>query len=221
MKIYDEIQQERDLQDQKWGGTVHDDKHTSHDWVAYLVKHVGLAVHWPFSVEGFRRQMIRVAALAVAATAWCDRQTKVPTYLCQECRDQWVLSRTPIPENILRNVSSEWSTTAAKGEVTCHTRMVGGVLCRWWGDGPTPPGVKQIDAAADIAVAAAASTDGWIAVADRLPPPNTTVIVPYGIARLRDGVWYTGMEQPLFMREIKWPVTHWRLFPELPVQVKP
>lgn len=216
MKIYDEIQQERDLQDLKWGGPIHDDKHSSHDWIAYLVKHVGEAVRWPFALDGFRRQMIRVAALAVAATAWCDRRDPVCTAhdLCPEFRGQ-LLSKSPA--NILRNVSSEWSTTAAKGEVTCHTRMVGGVLCRWWGGGPTPPGVRQIDKAIDIAVSASVTDGGWIAESDRLPPPNTTVIVPYGVARFRDGTWYTGMEEPLFQREIKWPVTHWQPLPEPPL----
>ena len=48
-------------------------------------------------------------------------------------------------KNILRNVSSEWRTTMADNQVTCHDRMVEGVLCRWWGDGPTPPGVAVID----------------------------------------------------------------------------
>ncbi len=31
--------------------------------------------------------------------------------------------------------------------IPCHSRLVGGVLCRWWGDGPTPAGVALIDAA--------------------------------------------------------------------------
>lgn len=51
-------------------------------------------------------------------------------------------------ENILREVSSEWDTTMNTNEVTCHSRMIEGVLCRWWGDGPTPKGVAVIDAAA-------------------------------------------------------------------------
>lgn len=41
-------------------------------------------------------------------------------------------------------------TTETEGRqiVTCHTRVIGGVLCRWWGDGPQPTGVEILDAAA-------------------------------------------------------------------------
>ena len=53
-------------------------------------------------------------------------------------------------KNVLREVSSEWDTTMNDNE-TCHSRMIGGVLCRWWGDGSTPEGVKWIDDAAPAA----------------------------------------------------------------------
>ncbi len=68
-----EIQHERARQDQKWGGPGHDDQHTDHDWIVYLTKHLGKAVVWPFAPYRFRYQMIRVAALAVAAVEWVDR----------------------------------------------------------------------------------------------------------------------------------------------------
>lgn len=51
--------------------------------------------------------------------------------------------------NFLREVSSEWETTMNDDSVTCHDRMVGGVLCRWWGDGETPEGVAVIDSACE------------------------------------------------------------------------
>jgi hypothetical protein len=73
--IYGEIEAERERQDEKWGGPEHDDGHTSHDWVAYLARHAGKAVMWPFGPSLFRRQMIRVAALAVAAVEWEHRRT--------------------------------------------------------------------------------------------------------------------------------------------------
>lgn len=57
------------------------------------------------------------------------------------------------PANVLRNVSSEWKTEKNDAAVTVHHRMVDGVLCRWWGDGPTPPGVAKIDAACSAAPA--------------------------------------------------------------------
>lgn len=70
--IIKEIEIEREKQDRLWGGKDHDSMHTSHDWIAYLTKHVGKAVHWPWTPERFRQQMIIVAALAVAAVEWCD-----------------------------------------------------------------------------------------------------------------------------------------------------
>jgi len=75
-ETYDEIRNERKKQDKKWGGIDHDDKHSSHDWVAYIVRHTGMAVHWPWDTNIFRQQMIRVAALAVAAIEWTDRKNK-------------------------------------------------------------------------------------------------------------------------------------------------
>jgi hypothetical protein len=68
-----EVMGERYKQNQKWGGQDHDDKHNSHDWIAILVRHAGRAVMWPWDNTAFRKQMIRVAAVAVAAAEWCDR----------------------------------------------------------------------------------------------------------------------------------------------------
>jgi hypothetical protein len=70
--IYREVSLEREKQDRQWGGPEHDRVHTSNDWVAYLTKHVGRAVFWPWTPEKFRVQMITVAALAVAAIEWID-----------------------------------------------------------------------------------------------------------------------------------------------------
>lgn len=71
--IFAEIENERQTQDAQWGGPAHDDKHTSYDWIAYIVRHTGKAVFWPWDAQGFRKQMVRVAALAVAAIEWVDR----------------------------------------------------------------------------------------------------------------------------------------------------
>lgn len=72
--VWREILQERSRQVEQWGGEVHDDLHSNYDWIAYLTKHVGKAVQWPFKLADFRYQMVRVAALAVAAIEWCDRK---------------------------------------------------------------------------------------------------------------------------------------------------
>jgi hypothetical protein len=71
--IYEQIQMERIAQDFQWGGPEHDDNHSAWDWIAYLTKHVGRAVMWPFNSLIFRTQMVKVAALAVAAIEWLDR----------------------------------------------------------------------------------------------------------------------------------------------------
>ena len=49
--------------------------------------------------------------------------------------------------NVLKNVSSEWDHEKNDNCVMTHHKMVEGVLCRWWGDGPEPKGVAIIDAA--------------------------------------------------------------------------
>lgn len=76
--IYREITLEREKQDRVWGGPNHDRVHTSHDWVAYIVKHVGRAVFWPWTPEKYRQQMIIVAALAVAAIEWVELKPASP-----------------------------------------------------------------------------------------------------------------------------------------------
>jgi hypothetical protein len=72
MEIYDEIKAERRRQDEKWGGKSHDLQHDDRDWIAYIIRHLGKAVMWPFDPKVFRKQMIRVAALAVASVEACD-----------------------------------------------------------------------------------------------------------------------------------------------------
>ncbi len=72
-KIHVEVMGERIEQMKKWGGKDHDDKHSSHDWIAYIVRHAGKAVMWPWDPFLFRSQMVRVAALAYSAIEWCDR----------------------------------------------------------------------------------------------------------------------------------------------------
>ena len=71
--IFKEIEAERVAQDERWGGPEHDDKHGSYDWIAFITRNVGLAVTRPWDAREFRRRMVRVAALAVAAVEWVDR----------------------------------------------------------------------------------------------------------------------------------------------------
>ncbi len=80
MSVYDEIREERAAQDAKWGGPEHDDRHTIWGWAHFLRRHVVRATD-AVDLRGsakrivFRRQMIRAAALAVAAVEALDRTT--------------------------------------------------------------------------------------------------------------------------------------------------
>jgi hypothetical protein len=81
--ILDEIRVERARQDTIWGGPAHDDTHTNHDWISFIIKQLGKAVistgacGWDHLT--FRHQMLKVAALAVAAIEWCDRNFPIET----------------------------------------------------------------------------------------------------------------------------------------------
>lgn len=72
--LIQEISSERQRQVSKWG---QDTNKSSHDWIAYLVKHSGKAVTYPFDGLTFRKQMIRIAALAIAAIEWYDTEKPV------------------------------------------------------------------------------------------------------------------------------------------------
>jgi hypothetical protein len=56
---------------------------------------------------------------------------------------------TPAPQPS----DAAWTTHTRDADgnpcVAEHSRVVGGVLCRWWGDGPAPAGVAMIDRATD------------------------------------------------------------------------
>jgi len=65
--VYADVRKERKAQDQEWGGPKHDDTHSNGDWISYVRRHTDKASY------DFRKQMIRVAALAVAAVESYDR----------------------------------------------------------------------------------------------------------------------------------------------------
>lgn len=71
-QIYDDIRNERERQNREWGGPEHDDDHSISDFIAYITKHAGKAVDGTVSDQ--RRQMVRVAALAVAVVEKLNRQ---------------------------------------------------------------------------------------------------------------------------------------------------
>lgn len=64
--IFAEIEFERGYQDGRWG-TEFDDKNTANDWVTYITHYATKAAPLTLDVENFEEQMMKVAALAVAA----------------------------------------------------------------------------------------------------------------------------------------------------------
>jgi len=76
--ILQEIKDERAYQDGRWGGHAHDDQHGPNEWIAFITAYAGKAFYCcdehPADLLEFRRNMIKVAALAVAAVEWADRK---------------------------------------------------------------------------------------------------------------------------------------------------
>jgi hypothetical protein len=63
--FWQRVLEEREKQDAQWGGERHDADHGPNDWIAFIAKHAGKAVDT--NTTEFQYQMIRVAALALAA----------------------------------------------------------------------------------------------------------------------------------------------------------
>lgn len=72
--VLQEVASERFHQDEQWGGADHDDDHNIPMWLALITKHAGRAYSDSRLDPNFRRKMVTVAALAVAAVEWADRQ---------------------------------------------------------------------------------------------------------------------------------------------------
>ena len=75
LRIFQELEFERVRQDRKWGGPEHDDEHSPEDWVRYIADHNqrALAAERDGDSDGYRYQLLRIAALAVAALESNDR----------------------------------------------------------------------------------------------------------------------------------------------------
>jgi beta-xylosidase len=74
--ILRDIADERFAQDSKWGGAAHDDTHSRHDWIDLIDHHLDRCIGLVNNHDhvGYRKQLIRVAALAVAAVESFDRK---------------------------------------------------------------------------------------------------------------------------------------------------
>ena len=75
--VYVEIHNERDYQDGKWG-IENDNQNTPNDWIAYITAWAGKAYSFPSNPENFRKNMVKVAAIAVAAIEAYDRNNGLP-----------------------------------------------------------------------------------------------------------------------------------------------
>lgn len=78
MTIVEEFMLERERQKSRHGD---DSDQGPHDWIAKIAKHAGLGVMLPIDTIGialdrFRKQMVTVGALSVAAVEWTDRELK-------------------------------------------------------------------------------------------------------------------------------------------------
>jgi hypothetical protein len=87
--ILESILAERERQDSLWGGAEHDDKHEVRDWIVILARHLGLACYdgspsdvchkteatGKYDPARYRRELIRLAAVAVAALEAEERRS--------------------------------------------------------------------------------------------------------------------------------------------------
>lgn len=68
---YEDIFSERMAQNAEYGGPKHDDTHSEADWINFLYKHLDRAND---NSGDYRYQLVRVAALCVAAIQSHDRK---------------------------------------------------------------------------------------------------------------------------------------------------
>jgi hypothetical protein len=76
VRLFQEVLDERGNQDRQYG-PEHDDQHSREEWLNLLVRHLGLATDdgsGRAAEVRYRQQLLRVAALALAALESYDRQ---------------------------------------------------------------------------------------------------------------------------------------------------
>lgn len=75
-QVFEAIENERDYQNGKWG-TAFDDKNTINDWTTYIARYATNAA-WAQTGEDQAKQLVKVAALAVAALEALARNSGLP-----------------------------------------------------------------------------------------------------------------------------------------------
>lgn len=79
-QIVNEVLSEREYNEEKWGNEADDTKNRPNDWIAYIASYStrwftgGFSPYKPHEVLDFRKCMIKVAAIAIAAVESLDRQ---------------------------------------------------------------------------------------------------------------------------------------------------
>lgn len=77
--IFEEVLAERQRQDERWGGPAHDDTLCADEWTNLLFETTWEAAHacelniQEIAVSRYRQALVKIAALAMAAIAACDR----------------------------------------------------------------------------------------------------------------------------------------------------
>lgn len=64
-RVFELVNEERDIQDKRWGGPDHDDKHHNNDWILFIFKQFGKVLNKTYTSHA--EIWIKIAALAVAA----------------------------------------------------------------------------------------------------------------------------------------------------------
>lgn len=72
--ILGQIETERELQDEQWGGAAHDDTHVADDWTTQITHHLNAANRDIADYPKFRKRLVKIAALAVAGIQSQDRR---------------------------------------------------------------------------------------------------------------------------------------------------
>lgn len=78
--IYKEINEERNRQDEQWGGPAHDDTHIPNEWLGFIqdqnkkaISDIVKAPMWMW-YGSIRARLVKIAALAVAGIESIDRE---------------------------------------------------------------------------------------------------------------------------------------------------
>lgn len=75
--IFKEILKEQEYAYKKWG-TTFDDNNTINDWATYIIIYLGKATAMNSPVDEQRKQLLKVANLAVSAIRAFDRNKEFP-----------------------------------------------------------------------------------------------------------------------------------------------